>query len=73
MITSLEEFLKEHDRERPDGQRLGQRFVNRYIKSSWSELFYEENEQVARILIASWLADHQYLSSLPERLTPSGT
>lgn len=47
--------------------RLGQRFVNMYIKNTWSELFYADDEK-ASYLIAQWLNDHQYYDELPQEL-----
>lgn len=45
--------------------RLGQWFVNRYIKKPWPELFYEEDTQKAIEMISQYLIDHQYVDDLP--------
>jgi hypothetical protein len=51
-----------------DGQRLGQRFVNMYIKDPWPELFYAPDID-ATILIHEWLTNNSYLEELPRPLT----
>lgn len=53
--------------EKPSEQRLGQWFCNTYIKGSWPELFYADDEKAAAIL-ASWFESHHYVDSLPTRL-----
>lgn len=46
------------------GQRFGQYFVNKYITTSWPELFYAE-DGVSHVMIMKWLCDHQYEYDLP--------
>lgn len=48
-------------------ERLGQAFVNDFIKSPWPELFYETDERVANGMIVDWLVAHQYYPNLPEK------
>lgn len=50
-----------------DHQRLGQRFVNTYIKGLWPELFYAD-DGVAAILIWDWLVDNHYTHCLPPEI-----
>lgn len=45
--------------------RVGQAFVIDYIKGSWPELFYEENEQKADALIIEYLQRLQYFPNVP--------
>ena len=47
--------------------RLGQRFCNMYIKNSWPELFYADDE-TASLLIQQWLVDNHYTTQLPQEL-----
>lgn len=47
------------------GQRLGQDFVNTFIKGQWPELFYCSDEAKAIELINTWLQDHHYFDVLP--------
>lgn len=50
-------------------ERLGQFFINRYIKSiTWPELFYSENHEAAKSMIIQWLTDHQYLDTMPPQV-----
>lgn len=46
------------------GQRFGQYFVNKYITTSWPELFYADQGK-SHIMIAKWLVDNQYKYDLP--------
>ena len=48
--------------------RLGQYFCDRYIKSSWPDLFYCEDYAKCVHLISKWLEDNQYLDSMPKTL-----
>lgn len=63
--TALQLFINKH-KAANDQLRLGQRFVNLYIKNPWPELFYERNEGKAAQMIRDWLCDHQYMSELPQ-------
>lgn len=51
--------------------RLGQYFCNTYIKGSWPELFYEEDEEKAAEIIRTWLVDHQYTDTMPPKVSIS--
>ena len=48
--------------------RLGQQFVNLYIKEPWPELFYEEDNYKAIEMISQWLKDNQYWEKEPPRV-----
>lgn len=56
------------------GERLGQYFVNRYIRSgrvltsSGQDLFYVPNGRESGAAIRQWLRDHHYINSLPRRV-----
>lgn len=50
-------------------ERLGQYFVNRYIKGQWPSLFYEEDTQKAYETIHRWLEDNHYWYTLPPQLS----
>lgn len=49
------------------GERLGQAFCNDYIRSSWPELFYCEDEGKCVKMITQWLNDCQYYGDLPAK------
>lgn len=66
-LESLRTFIRHHNDAR-DRIRIGQRFVNFYIKNPWPELFYEEEEGRAIGMIREWLIDHQYIDKLPEKI-----
>ena len=64
-ILSFNKFIKIHESSKKDGLRLGQRFVNMYIKDAWPALFYETEDNKAKIMIITWLSMHQYEAVLP--------
>ena len=59
-------FVSHHYKQN-DKLRMGQRFVNYYIKNSWPELFYATDIQ-AMLMIGQWLIDHQYTEELPKKI-----
>ena len=63
-------WLENHYKQAPiDNLRLGQRFVNDFIKESWPELFYETNEHEAIHMIVMWLQHYHYqYDSLPQKV-----
>jgi len=67
MLASTLKFLAMHRRRSADQQRLGQRFINMYIKRDvMSELYNETNEQIAAVQIDQWLQQHNYFDELPQ-------
>lgn len=52
-------------------ERLGQAFCNNFIKSPWPELFYEENETKAEVMIKEWLTNNHYYATMPPKLKAS--
>ena len=53
--------------------RLGQFFVNRYIKQddlTTAGLFYETDNNVAESQIEQWLLNNQYIELLPVPINP---
>jgi hypothetical protein len=70
MSKALATFLAEHEANEPiDHQRLGQRFVNRYVGGLWTGLYYECDDAKATAMIQKWLEDNQHTDELP---TPLG-
>lgn len=65
---STKRFIQSHVTSASDGLRLGQRFINLYIKESWPELYYQSDAGVAAVMIDNWLRRHQYEDQLPESL-----
>jgi hypothetical protein len=73
-FDNLESFVTFHyEQQRSDHQRLGQRFVNTYIKHPWPDLFYESHDGTAYSLIRQWLADHHYTDTMPLSLDHSAS
>jgi len=67
MMSPAQQFTKIHA-EANDTLRLGQRFVNMYIKNSWPRLFYCEDVSLSYKMIKKWLNDHQYYTELPHEI-----
>lgn len=70
MLTpALIKFMRLHYQEdKCPHLRLGQRFVNMYIKGPMPELFYADDTR-ASVMIADWLDAHQYYEDLPRELS----
>jgi hypothetical protein len=58
------QFLADHHSQ-PRTLRLGQRFVNRYIRASWPTLYYEEDDGVSEAYIRQYLEQHHYGADMP--------
>jgi hypothetical protein len=59
--------MQEHNRNKGDHLRMGQRFIVYYIpKVTWPDLFYADDAK-SIILIQTWLKDHQYIDNLPPK------
>lgn len=67
MNKSLVKFLKEHYKNEQN-QRVGQKFCNLYVKTSWPDLYYASDEDAVQI-INQWLYQHGYHDQLPERIS----
>ena len=61
-------FYSLHNELKKDGLRMGQRFCNMFIKESWPDLFYQENERKAIKLIYQWLKEKHYYYELPTEI-----
>lgn len=46
-------------------ERLGQHFVNCFIRHPWPELFHCTNDAKSSRMIFKWLTDHQYWPNMP--------
>jgi hypothetical protein len=66
---ALDLFLAEHERDKADQQRLGQRFINRYMGLEDTPLqqfnLWNLNHQRAQGYILEWLNNNHYYSTLP--------
>lgn len=61
---TLADFIRLHHALKfKDDLRLGQRFVNMYIKESFPELFYEGDEYKAVDKIIAWLVQYHYINN----------
>lgn len=61
------EFLVYHRQMKSkDNLRLGQRFVNGYIRHVWPELYYMADDNQAEKIIIEWMNNHSYgMSGFP--------
>lgn len=69
-MYALEKIKKHHGKIQEKAAyeyRLGQYFCNTYIKQSWPELFYA-NDEKAESLIRTWLEENCYTETLPPSL-----
>lgn len=68
MTAEIESYYRVLDLYEKHGKpylRLGQFFVNQFIKESWPGLYYMNDRDKEREMITQWLIDHQYFYSLP--------
>lgn len=53
-------------------ERLGQAFINDFIRSNWIELYNEEDIHTSMRTISEWLKDHSYYDEIgfymPEKI-----
>lgn len=75
-VETLADFIRLHHRlKNTDHQRMGQRFVNMYVKGPMPDLFYEADDMKSVDKIMAWLTTYHYIDSdhsvntLPPRLT----
>lgn len=52
----------------PHDERLGQYFVNRYVKSTYASLFYCRSTTESINIIEGWLHDYNYEHEMPPRV-----
>jgi len=70
-VTDMQTFKAYHAQWRQhDNLRLGQRFVNEFIKHPWFELFYCQDDKKSEQMILDWLDRHCYLqtNSFPTKI-----
>lgn len=68
-LEPIYQFIGIHNQhKKADGLRMGQRFVNMYVKAPWPELFYTTDQFEAVNLIHDYLTRHQYHDTLPPRI-----
>ena len=67
-LPSIQKLLNKYEQEGKPHLRLGQYFVGYYIKYSWPELFYEENQEKAIKAISVYLEHLQYINELPQKV-----
>ena len=68
LTMSMTRFFCLHELRKSDNLRMGQRFINMYIKNPWPELFYEIDNKKSVLLIQQWLSDNQYEDELPQEI-----
>lgn len=49
-------------------ERLGQRFINDFIKLPWPELYYEEDTVKADAMIREWLTNNHHFCTMPQKI-----
>ena len=64
-MMSMIQLNQMYEAREPKCERYGQFFVNRFISTSWPELFYTEDREEAQGMIMQWLVDHSYMDCLP--------
>ena len=64
-MEALNKFLSIHKNSK-DKLRLGQRFCCMFVKESFTELFYEEDDNESILLIMAYLDRYQYTKELPQ-------
>jgi len=76
MIENFTQFRAFHYAMKPtDNLRMGQRFINMYIKNDsdhceWFKGMYQADDARAYYLILNWLLDHNYYDTMPTPLHP---
>lgn len=66
-MTTLNQWINDYKTSRPH-ERLGQAFVNDFIKGTWPELFYQKNDDVALEMIKIWLKDICTYPFVPQKI-----
>ena len=67
-LPSIQQLLTDYNKEGKPHLRLGQYFVNVYVKYSWPELYYERDNNKAIGMITTYLTHYQYENELPTKL-----
>ena len=67
-MKTFQEWKADFKQNRPH-ERLGQAFVNDYIKCQWPDLFYTNDEHKAQALIMDYLSDTQHWPNMPPEKT----
>lgn len=49
-------------------ERLGQYFINCFIRHPWPELYYEENDVTADKMIRQWLTQNHFYVTVPNKI-----
>lgn len=69
MSRSLDRIIAKHKHLYPNNEiRLGQYFCNEYVKDSWPNLFYEEDDKSSQALIQLWLNSNRYANVMPQTI-----
>lgn len=64
-LPSIIKLLAGYNKEGKPHLRLGQYFINKYVKYSWPELYYEKDDEKAIKAITIYLQHYQYTDTLP--------
>lgn len=67
-LPSIQQLMGDYNREGRPHLRLGQYFCNEYVKYSWPELYYEEDNRKAIRMITTYLTHYQYENELPAKV-----
>lgn len=62
---TLKKFLNSYWPQNKKYMRLGQAFVNYFIKAPWPELFYEQDKAMAKVMIMDYMERHCYSEIVP--------
>ena len=50
---------------KPHGERLGQFFCNNYIRGPWNYLYYQENDDISKLMMVQYLERYHYYNEPP--------
>lgn len=62
------EWFNDYYKNHAKHERLGQAFVNDFIKQPWPELFYNNDIAKCLIMIENWLHQNQYYVDMPQKV-----
>lgn len=48
-------------------ERLGQAFINDFVRDPWPELYYQQHEHLADLMIREYLMDLCYYPNVPHK------
>lgn len=59
-MNAFSQLMAEY--EKSEHVRLGQMFINNYFKGTWPELYYEKDDNKAKVIIYQFMYDNQWFN-----------